>query len=57
MLIFFTFQHVIEGGIISNLTFVITQSLILQRVLILEELGERLICFGIDGTIFLGLSH
>ncbi len=50
MPIFLTFQCVVEGGITNNPTFVITQSLMRQGGLTRKEVGERFICFSIDGT-------
>ncbi len=47
-----TLQCVVEGGITNNLTFVITQSLILQGRLSREEVGERFICICVDGAFF-----
>jgi hypothetical protein len=50
VLILPTFQCVVEWGITNNLTFVITQSLMQQGGLTNEEVGERFICFHVDGA-------
>jgi hypothetical protein len=48
----FTFQHVVEGGNVDNLTVVIVQAFMQQRGLTQEETTKRLICFGVDGPPF-----
>jgi hypothetical protein len=50
VLVFVTLQHIVEGGIANNLTFIITHSLMQQGRLIRKEVGERLIFFCVYGT-------
>jgi hypothetical protein len=52
VLVLFTLQHVVEGGIVYNLTFVIMQSLLQQGGLTKKEVIERFIYFGADGASF-----
>jgi hypothetical protein len=50
VLVLLTLQHIVEGGIIDNLTFVIAQSLMQQGRLNRKEVIERLICFCVYGA-------
>jgi len=53
--ILLTLQCIVEEGTKNNLTIVITQSMMQQGGLTKEEVGERFICFGVDGaSLFLG---
>ncbi len=57
MLVLSTLQHVVEGGIAYDLTFVIMLSLLQQRGLTKKEVNERFIYFGVDGASFFEGFH
>jgi hypothetical protein len=52
--ILFTFQSVVEGGDVDNLTVEIIHPFMQQRGLIQKETTKRLICFGAFVLVFMG---